>query len=136
MFNDIAFIDVSSHRSKVSNTIINEQDKNINNSITFDSEDLFSDIILDSNVAVETSNFYLKMFIIRNNWLLILICSCVADNYNKISLISNKNSASLDNDFQINVMNRINEKFSEVQDHISKGIWIFIVWIFSLNFKY
>ena len=122
MYNDIAFIDLSSHRSKVSNTIINEQDKNINNSITFDSEDLFSDIILDSNVAVETSNFYLKMFIIRNNWLLILICSCVADNYNKINLISNKNSASLDNDFQINVMNRINEKFSEVQDHISKGI--------------
>lgn len=67
MYNDIAFIDLSSHRSKVSNTIINEQDKNINNSITFDSEDLFSDIILDSNVAVETSNFYLKMFIIRNN---------------------------------------------------------------------
>jgi len=122
MYNDIAFIDLSSHRSKVSNTIINEQDKNINNSITFDSEDLFSDIILDSNIAVETSNFYLKIFIIRNNWLLILICSCVADNYNKINLIFNKNSASLDNDFQINVMKRINEKFSEVQDHISKGI--------------
>jgi len=59
MYNNYAFIDVSSQRSKVSNTILNEQD-NINNSITFDSEDLFSNIILDSNVAVETSNFYLK----------------------------------------------------------------------------
>jgi len=59
MFNDFAFIDVSSQRSKVSNKIINEQDKNLNNSIMFDSEDLFTDIILNSNVAVE-SNFYLK----------------------------------------------------------------------------
>lgn len=59
MYNDFAFINVSNQRSKVSHTILNEQD-NINNSITFDSEDLFSNIILDSNVAVETSNFYLK----------------------------------------------------------------------------
>jgi len=53
------FIDVISQRSnsKFSNTMIKEQDKNINDSMTlFDSEDLFSDI-LDSSVAVETSNF-------------------------------------------------------------------------------
>lgn len=56
------FIDVISQRSnsKVSITMIKEQDKNINDSMKmFDSEDLFSDI-LDSNVAVETSNFCLK----------------------------------------------------------------------------
>jgi len=70
----------------------------------------------------------MKIFIIKNNWLLILICSCVADN-----LISNENSPSLDNYFQINVMNRINESFIKVQDHITKGIQIFIVRISALK---